>query len=167
MQTTRLVKELRGQEKVSGYAPEHVQKDIELREMRDFGSNVIQQLGTMAGNNPQMMPTMQLMFSQAGLPPAPSPMGSRVGSRTSSARSSTSVSRAGSQLSSVRLSASGSSSRTASQPPSGRSSTSTHSKVSARSSSSVRMGGAQLQARSTGSERWGKNGNRRFMYLRL
>lgn len=140
--------------KVSGHAPEDIQKDIELREMRDFGSNVIQQLGTLGSKNPQMVSAMQLMFSQAGLPPAPSPVGSRTSSRTSSARSSVVSSRAGSQPPSARSSASGGRGAGSQQTAgSARSSASAGSRASVRSTSSTQMGGAQTHARSTGSGR--------------
>ena len=89
-QTSRLVKELKGKQKVSGHSPAEVERDIELREMRDFGNSVIQQLGSKAAKQPEMMSTLQLLFSQAGLPPPPSPTASRTGSALSSARSSTS-----------------------------------------------------------------------------
>ena len=89
-QTSKLVKELKTKQKVSGHSPSEVEQDIELREMRDFGNSVIQQLGGKAANHPEMMSTLQLLFSQAGLPPPPSPTASRTGSTLSSARSSTS-----------------------------------------------------------------------------
>lgn len=74
--------------KVCGHDPSHVQRDVQLRELRDFGSNTVQQLGTLGSMNPAMVSAMQLMFSQAGLPPAPSPSGSRASSQPSTARSS-------------------------------------------------------------------------------
>lgn len=89
-QTSRLVKELKAKQKVSGHSPADVERDIELREMRDFGNSVVQQLGSKAAKHPDMMSTLQLLFSQAGLPPPPSPTASRTGSTLSSARSSTS-----------------------------------------------------------------------------
>lgn len=95
-QTTKLVKELQAMRKVCGRDPTHVQQDIQLRELRDFGSNVVQQLGSLGAKNPDLVPTMQLMFSQAGLPPAPSPSSSRASSVPSSARSSVSARYAGS-----------------------------------------------------------------------
>lgn len=89
-QTAKLVKELQAMDKVCGCDPSHVQQDIQLRELRDFGANAVQQLGSLGARNPEMVPAMQLMFSQAGLPPAPSPTGSRASSVPSSARSSAS-----------------------------------------------------------------------------
>lgn len=87
-QTSKLVKELKAMDKVCGHTPAHVQKDIELREMRDFGSNVVQKLGTLGSKDQDMLSAMQLMFAQAGLPPTPSPSGSRASSQASTARSS-------------------------------------------------------------------------------
>ena len=87
-QTVRLVKDLKAKQKVSGHSPGDVERDIELREMRDFGNSLIQQLGSKAAKQPEMMSTLQLLFSQAGLPPPPSPTASRTGSALSSARSS-------------------------------------------------------------------------------
>lgn len=75
-------------EKVCGQDPGQVQRDIELREAREFGSKVVEQLGSLGSKNPEMVSTMQLLFSQAGLPPAPSPSGSRASSQPSTARSS-------------------------------------------------------------------------------
>ena len=89
-QTIKLVKELKSKQKGSGHTPREVERDIELREMRDFSNSVIQQLGSKAANKPDMMSTLQLLFSQAGLPPPPPPMASRTGSTLSSARSSVS-----------------------------------------------------------------------------
>ena len=95
-QTTKLVKELQAKRKVCGHDPTHVQRDIQLRELRDFGSNVVQRLGSLSTKNPDLVPTLQLMFSQAGLPPAPSPSSSsRASSQFSSARSSVVSSRYG------------------------------------------------------------------------
>lgn len=88
VQTTKLVKELKSKQKISGHTPWEVERDIELRELRDFSNSVIQQLGSKATKQPDMMSTLQLLFSQAGLPPSPSPTASRTGSTLSSARSS-------------------------------------------------------------------------------
>lgn len=75
---------------MSGHDSRDVEQDIELRELRDFGGTVVQQMGSLAAREPELVTTMQLLFSQAGLPPPPSPTGSRAGSVPSSARSSTS-----------------------------------------------------------------------------
>ena len=90
LQTSKLSKEIRGKQKVSGHDPSDVEHDIELRELRDFGGTVVQQMGGLASRDPDLLSTMQLLFSQAGLPPPPSPAGSRASSVPSSARSSTS-----------------------------------------------------------------------------
>ncbi len=81
---------MRGKQKVSGHDPNDVERDIELRELRDFGGTVISQMGSLASRETELLSTMQLLFSQAGLPPPPSPIGSRTSSVPSSARSSTS-----------------------------------------------------------------------------
>ncbi len=81
---------MRGKQKVSGHDPSDVERDIELRELRDFGGTVISQMGSLASRETELLSTMQLLFSQAGLPPPPSPIGSRASSVPSSARSSTS-----------------------------------------------------------------------------
>lgn len=67
---------------------------------------MIQQMGGLASRDPDLLSTMQLLFSQAGLPPPSSPAGSRAGSVPSSARSSTSqLSMVSSRSSGSRLSA--------------------------------------------------------------
>ena len=40
------------------------QRDIELRELRDFNANVIQQMGSVAAKQPELTSTIQLLFSQ-------------------------------------------------------------------------------------------------------
>ena len=89
-QMSKLSREIRGKQRVSGHDPSDVERDIELRESRDFTGTVISQMGSLASREPELLSTMQLLFSQAGLPPPPSPVGSRSGSVPSSARSSTS-----------------------------------------------------------------------------
>lgn len=100
LQTTKLVRELKGMESVCGHKPSSIQRDIELRGLRELGSSVVQQLGLLGNAHPEMVSTMQLLFSQAGLPPAPSPApSSRASSQASSARSSVSERSAASRLS--------------------------------------------------------------------
>ena len=41
-----MVKELGAKKEVCGINPSHVQKDIELQVLRDFGADIVQQLGT-------------------------------------------------------------------------------------------------------------------------
>lgn len=87
-------------ESVCGHKPSSIQRDIELRGLRELGSSVVQQLGLLGNAHPEMVSTMQLLFSQAGLPPAPSPApSSRASSQASSARSSVSERNAASRLS--------------------------------------------------------------------
>jgi len=40
------------------------QHDIELRELKDFGTTVVQQIGTLATKQPELTSTIQLLFSQ-------------------------------------------------------------------------------------------------------
>ena len=43
------------------------QRDIELRELRDFGTTVVQQIGSLAAKQPELTSTIQLLFSQVSL----------------------------------------------------------------------------------------------------
>ena len=43
------------------------QRDIELRELRDFGTTIVQQIGSVAAKQPELTSTIQLLFSQVGL----------------------------------------------------------------------------------------------------
>ena len=43
------------------------QRDIELRELRDFGTTVVQQIGSVAVKQPELTSTIQLLFSQVSL----------------------------------------------------------------------------------------------------
>lgn len=95
LQINKLTKELKMKQTIAGHESNEVQRDIELRELQDLGSSVIQQLGNLAAKEPELMSVMQLLFSQANLSPPPSPAPSRTSSVASSARSSTS------QLSSI------------------------------------------------------------------
>ena len=74
---------------VCGQDPTQVQRDVEVRLLREFGCSAVEQLGVMGSKCPEMVPTMQLLFSQAGLPPAPSPASSsRASSQPSTSRTS-------------------------------------------------------------------------------
>lgn len=44
-----------------------VQRDIELRELRDFGTTIVQQIGSVAAKQPELTSTIQLLFSQVSL----------------------------------------------------------------------------------------------------
>ncbi len=41
-----------------------MQRDIELRELREFGTNAVQQLGNLAAKEPDLTSTLQVLFSQ-------------------------------------------------------------------------------------------------------
>lgn len=43
------------------------QRDIELRELRDFGTTIVQQIGSVAAKQPELISTIQLLFSQVSL----------------------------------------------------------------------------------------------------
>lgn len=43
------------------------QRDIELRELRDFGTTIVQQIGSVAAKQPELTSTIQLLFSQVSL----------------------------------------------------------------------------------------------------
>ena len=58
-----------------------------MRQKKEFGNSVMQQLGQVAAEAPDLAPSIHLLCSQAGLPPPPSPLGS--GRLTSSRASST------------------------------------------------------------------------------
>lgn len=44
------------------------ERDIELREMRNFNKNIMNQFGTIIKENPNFGPVINLYFNQAGLP---------------------------------------------------------------------------------------------------
>ena len=64
----------------------HEEKDMDLRELREFNNRIMKQMGEVVHNYPDIGPAVQMYFSQAGLPAPPSP--GPGGSRPSSARSS-------------------------------------------------------------------------------
>ena len=84
-QLTKLTREVRSAQKSKGEVPE--EKDISVREMREFNQNIMKQIGEVAHNHPDIAPVVNLYFSQAGLPVPPSP-GVAGGSRASSLASS-------------------------------------------------------------------------------
>ena len=43
------------------------QHDIELRELRDFGTTIVQQIGSVTAKQPELTSTIQLLFSQVSL----------------------------------------------------------------------------------------------------
>jgi len=87
---SKLHRELSSKDKVCGRTPLHVERDIEVRELREFGSTIVKRLGGMGSSHVGMLHSLQLLFSQAGLPPPASPASSKASSAVSSARSSVS-----------------------------------------------------------------------------
>jgi UDP-glucose:O-linked fucose beta-1,3-glucosyltransferase len=85
---SRMVRDIRSAKKVKGET--HEERDIELREIRDFNTDVMKQIGVVVQTHDDMSAATQLYFNQAGLPAPPSP--SRLGSRPSSVQSSRSSS---------------------------------------------------------------------------
>ena len=63
----------------------HEEKDMDLRELRDFNTRTMKQMGEALHNYPDLGPSVQMYFSQAGLPmpPSPGPGSSRPGSFSS------------------------------------------------------------------------------------
>ena len=45
----------------------NLQRDIELRELRDLGTTIVQQIGSLAAKQPELTSTIQLLFSQVSL----------------------------------------------------------------------------------------------------
>merc|ERR1712079_883217 len=64
----------------------HEEKDMDLRELREFNNRTMKQMGEIIHNYPDIAPQVQMFFSQAGLPmpPTPGPGSSRPGSSRSS-----------------------------------------------------------------------------------
>lgn len=85
---SRTVRDIRSAKKVKGET--HEERDIELREIRDFNSETMKQIGVVVQTHADMAAATQMYFNQAGLPAPPSP--SRLGSRPSSVQSSRSSS---------------------------------------------------------------------------
>ena len=69
----------------------HEEKDMDLRELREFNTRTMKQMGEVLHNYPDLGPSVQLYFNQAGLPmpPSPGPGSSRPGSQHSSRSSGT------------------------------------------------------------------------------
>ena len=81
---SKMAREIRSVQKAKGET--HEERDIELREIRDFNTNIMKHISVVVQNHDDMDATVQLYFNQAGLPAPPSP--SRFGSRPSSVLSS-------------------------------------------------------------------------------
>lgn len=69
----------------------HEEKDMDLRELREFNTHTMKQMGEVLHNYPDLAPSVQIYFSQAGLPmpPSPGPGASRPTSSRSSRSSGT------------------------------------------------------------------------------
>lgn len=80
----KMARDIRSAKKSRGEL--HEEKDMDLRELRDFNSRIMKQMGEVVHNYPDIAPAVQMYFSQAGLPQPPSP--GPGNSRPSSARSS-------------------------------------------------------------------------------
>jgi mevalonate kinase len=61
-QASKLVKELRSLKRTDNKTD--IENDIELRELRDLNSNILQELGTIANQNTNYATTIQLLLSQ-------------------------------------------------------------------------------------------------------
>lgn len=85
---TRMARDIRSAQKTKGET--HEERDIELREIRDFNTEVMKQVGGVVQSHGDMAAVTQLYFNQAGLPAPPTP--SRLGSRPTSGLSSRSSS---------------------------------------------------------------------------
>ena len=90
-QLNKLIKSVRSARKAKDELPE--EKDIDLRELRDFNTSIMKQIGGVVHDNPEIAAAVHLYFTQAGLPmpPSPGPGTSRSGSARSSISSLASV----------------------------------------------------------------------------
>eukprot|EP00118_Oscarella_pearsei_P001072 m.6513 g.6513 ORF g.6513 m.6513 type:complete len:941 (+) comp16077_c0_seq2:56-2878(+) len=132
--TSKAVKDLRSRPpSASGLKPED---DIGLRTQKEFITNLMQQLGHVSADVPDISSSINLLCSQAGLPPPPTPTASGRFSRPASARSRSQASVASSRsaASTKTLELTGiSQRRTSSKTPTSRSS-SAASRMSSRAS---------------------------------
>lgn len=90
-QVSKMARDLRSAKKSRGEL--HEEKDMDVRQLREFNSRVIKQMGEVLHNYTDLTPSVHMYFSQAGLPmpPSPGPDTSRASSR--STRSSLSSAR--------------------------------------------------------------------------
>lgn len=84
-QLNKLTKTVRSARKVKDELLE--EKDIGLREMKDFNTSIMKQIGEVVHDHPDIATAVHLYFNQAGLPIPPSP-GPGHSSRPGSSRSS-------------------------------------------------------------------------------
>ena len=50
-----------------------LQKDVDLRELREFNKNALKSIGEVVSQYPDMSQVVNMYFQQADLPPPPSP----------------------------------------------------------------------------------------------
>ncbi|KAJ7376952.1 Coiled-coil domain-containing protein 39, partial [Desmophyllum pertusum] len=95
---SKIARAVRSAKKSSGEL--HEEKDMDLRELREYNTRTMKQMGEVLHSHPDLGPSIQIYFSQAGLPmpPSPGPGMSRPTSSRSS-RSSGTVSSARSDIS--------------------------------------------------------------------
>jgi UDP-glucose:O-linked fucose beta-1,3-glucosyltransferase len=86
---SKIARDVRSAKKTRGEL--HEEKDMDLRELREFNSRMMKQMGEVLHNTAELTPSVQMYFSQAGLPmpPSPVPGTSRAGSSRSSRSSGT------------------------------------------------------------------------------
>lgn len=98
-EAAKIARAVRSAKKSSGEL--HEERDMHLRELREFNAQTMKQMGEVLHNYPDLGPSVQLYFSQAGLPMPPSPgPGTSRPTSSRSARSSGSTSSARSDISS-------------------------------------------------------------------
>ncbi|KAL9963526.1 hypothetical protein ACROYT_G027041 [Oculina patagonica] len=97
-EASKIARTVRSAKKSSGEL--HEEKDMDLRELREFNTRTMKQMGEVLHSHPDLGPSVQIYFSQAGLPmpPSPGPGMSRPTSSRSS-RSSGTLSSARSDIS--------------------------------------------------------------------
>ncbi|KAK3698535.1 hypothetical protein QZH41_014464 [Actinostola sp. cb2023] len=87
-QVSKMARDIRSAKKTRGEL--HEEKDMDLRQLREFNSRIMKQMGEVLHSCSDLTPSVHMYFSQAGLPmpPSPGPGTSRVSSRSSGSLSS-------------------------------------------------------------------------------
>lgn len=70
-EAAKIARAVRSAKKSSGET--HEERDMDLRELREFNTRTMKQMGEVLHNYPDLGPSVQIYFSQAGLPMPPSP----------------------------------------------------------------------------------------------
>ena len=70
-EAAKIARAVRSAKKSSGEI--HEERDMDLRELREFNTRTMKQMGEVLHNYPDLGPSVQIYFSQAGLPMPPSP----------------------------------------------------------------------------------------------